>query len=544
MATDQEIRDAGFKYIPQQKYLQNPFQIPTTDDSGDGGGGGGGGGGIPFTNAGNNFNPAGNMFGEGTAVSPVFGNSYIDTVRREGPDSFAAYDKLSQAGGTAPAGMYTTDYFPGTENELADAMGRMPGQENYDPSMNYSEDAFQKAEDKRGFLSKLMNNAKQKMTGLPDWAQAAITTAGILNPFTAIPKLLGMSGGDGGPNYGIAGLSDSKKGAYDALASSDMLFKTPGGYKTLTGKNFQAKNYISNQLEIYDKLKDIDEDDLTGWQKKQLLESTAIFNTDKEALDLEGKIRLGGNLVQDTTYQSDPQDSQTGIDNYTGPGMAFEAGNTDQGGGVTGGQVQDMGGVPGGRYGSPRKDGGLMYANGGRAGYFYGGRIGFQGGGSDASSDDFVTSTSTPGPGDTGGEGGTNPSDGSDTQFGGGNNDGENNNPPVTVVNNPVDISTVTKSVGDYEIPYGLEALISDKGRLQAVLNADNVLNKNLGLDFTYDQGPYQIGFNADMEGNKNLGLSYNKGNLSAYANTNFNDPSVGFKYSRAFAYGGLASLL
>ena len=29
MATDQEIRDAGFKYIPQQKYLLNPFQIPT-----------------------------------------------------------------------------------------------------------------------------------------------------------------------------------------------------------------------------------------------------------------------------------------------------------------------------------------------------------------------------------------------------------------------------------------------------------------------------------------------------------------------------------
>ena len=29
MATDQEIRDAGFKYIPKQKYLQNPFEIPT-----------------------------------------------------------------------------------------------------------------------------------------------------------------------------------------------------------------------------------------------------------------------------------------------------------------------------------------------------------------------------------------------------------------------------------------------------------------------------------------------------------------------------------
>ena len=28
MATDQEIRDQGFKYIPQQRYLLNPFQIP------------------------------------------------------------------------------------------------------------------------------------------------------------------------------------------------------------------------------------------------------------------------------------------------------------------------------------------------------------------------------------------------------------------------------------------------------------------------------------------------------------------------------------
>jgi|TARA_R110000824_G_scaffold184_1_gene856 hypothetical protein len=35
MATDQEIRDAGFKYIPQQKYLLNPFTLPTTDDDGD-----------------------------------------------------------------------------------------------------------------------------------------------------------------------------------------------------------------------------------------------------------------------------------------------------------------------------------------------------------------------------------------------------------------------------------------------------------------------------------------------------------------------------
>ena len=33
MATDQEIRDAGFKYIPQQKYLQNPFELPTAPEA-------------------------------------------------------------------------------------------------------------------------------------------------------------------------------------------------------------------------------------------------------------------------------------------------------------------------------------------------------------------------------------------------------------------------------------------------------------------------------------------------------------------------------
>ena len=320
MATDQEIRDAGFKYIPQQKYLQNPFEIPTAPAAPPVSGG------ITNTNAftnsgGDGFNPAGNMFGEGTAVSPVFGNSYIDTVRREGPDSFAAYDKLSQAGGTAPAGMYQTDYFPGTQNELADAMGRMPGQEGYDPSMNYSEDAFQKAEDKRGFLSKLMNNAKQGMGKLPGWAQAAITAAGMINPFTAVPKLLGMGSGDGGPSYGIAGLSDAKKGAYDALASGDMLFKTPGGYKTLTGKNFQAKNYVPNQLEIYDRLKDIDEDDLTGWQKKQLLESTAIFKDNQQFYNTQN-INAGNDPT--STYDYGITQGVSNAD-YTGGGSLQRA---------------------------------------------------------------------------------------------------------------------------------------------------------------------------------------------------------------------------
>jgi hypothetical protein len=66
MATDQEIRDAGFKYIPQQKYLLNPFQIPTPDPVTDQG--------IvatnAFTDSGGDNNIGGNLFGYGTAVKP------------------------------------------------------------------------------------------------------------------------------------------------------------------------------------------------------------------------------------------------------------------------------------------------------------------------------------------------------------------------------------------------------------------------------------------------------------------------------------------
>ena len=70
MATDQEIRDAGFKYIPQQKYLQNPYNLPIAPVPPPVSEG------IVNTNAfansgGNNFNPAGNAFGYGSPVSEV-----------------------------------------------------------------------------------------------------------------------------------------------------------------------------------------------------------------------------------------------------------------------------------------------------------------------------------------------------------------------------------------------------------------------------------------------------------------------------------------
>ena len=395
MATDQEIRDAGFKYITQQKYLQNPFELPENQE--------------PVVNQGivntnafansggdNNFNPAGNMFGEGTAVSPVFGNSYIDTVRREGPDSFAAYNKLSQAGGTAPAGMFQTDYFPGTENELADAMGRMPGQEGYDPSMNYSEDAFQKAEDKRGFLSKLMNNAKQGIGNLPGWAQAAMTAAGMINPFTAIPKLLGMSGGDGGPTYGIAGLSDAQKNMYDTLASQGMLYQTPGGMKTFDGKNFiqfdddTINDYFDSKINKIDPATGKSFGSIEEYEKylakdprlrKNLIKTLQFYKTAKKGSD--DFTNFNSKTITDPTITSN-MINEFATTNNDGGGSATPPGfgTTPQGNYTN----QFDGGDPGQGQGSNDHDGGASadaqsddaagaggYARGGRIGYFFGG---------------------------------------------------------------------------------------------------------------------------------------------------------------------------
>ena len=231
MATDQEIRDAGFKYISQQKYLQNPFKIPVAPV-------GAPEGNQPFRPISNSFNNSGgdpdfnlrgNAFGYGEAVQRP-GNTYADIVQRTGPDSQQAKQALVKAGGTYPAGLQSNE-------------GGFEYTSDFGNELDYSKGAFdslESEEEKKGFLSKMMNSFKQKTADLPSWAKAGITAAGMLNPLTAIPKLLGgMSSGEGGgPSYGIAGLSNEQKAMYDSLSGAGFLYNGPNGMKTYDGKNF------------------------------------------------------------------------------------------------------------------------------------------------------------------------------------------------------------------------------------------------------------------------------------------------------------------
>ena len=99
------------------------------------------------------------------------------------------------------------------------------------------------------------------------------------------------------------------------------------------------------------------------------------------------------------------------------------------------------------------KDGGRAgYFFGGRVNYKVGGRIGFKGGGGQIGGTADMSGGNIPGPGDTGGEGGDNPSDDSDTQFGGGNDNKQTSNPKTSIMDkiryNPIINNPFTKLAG------------------------------------------------------------------------------------------------
>ena len=235
------------------------------------------------------------------------------------------------------------------------------------------------------------------------------------------------------------------------------------------------------------------------------------------------------------------------------PGLGDPGNSGDQDGGASAdAQSDDAAGMGG-------------YAKGGRAGYFFGGRvnykkggrINFRGGGQDASSDDFGGGDA-PGPGDTGGEGGNKPSDGSDTQFDGNNNNKNNDDgPKKTFFNNPRTLYENTKL--GYNIPTGLTTT-TPYGRLSAIMDLNKTIDdeelegkvqfdSSIGpvntttaydttigptFDASYTQGPVSIGYN-NVDG---INVGYNDGPLSI----GYNNGQATVNYSKSFAKGGRVS--
>jgi hypothetical protein len=298
MATDQEIRDAGWYGIPQQKYLQNPFQIPTPDDGGDGGDGGGGAG-IPYTNAADNFSSTGNAFGYGTAVQPG-DKSVITSGPYEGQSGY--YNSLNYTGG-----------LPGDASQKGP--GRYFDYEFTQP--NADGDLVNIATGNPATGEFYKDYTLQPEKELPKWMQSSLAflpggrfVKGYLDK-KMNPGMTGMTaaeidknygGGEGGATYGIAGLSDTQKQYYDALAGQNMLFSGQQGFKTLTGKNFTGKGYVEGQLDIYndylsDEFKNMTEEEIDAaiakqkenkkgqWKWKKMKESKAIYDANQNQIE-------------------------------------------------------------------------------------------------------------------------------------------------------------------------------------------------------------------------------------------------------------------
>jgi len=140
-------------------------------------------------------------------------------------------------------------------------------------------------------------------------------------------------------------------------------------------------NYAEKAAEIVDTLEDklSKKGKLSKYDQARLDHYRNVTKTKQDAVADLGLINLA--KEQEAKRQADLQAkieaeiaagkslSQIGRENFTGEGQAFQAGNIGKSS-FTGGKVKDTGGVPGGKYGSPRKDGGLMFADGGLATMF------------------------------------------------------------------------------------------------------------------------------------------------------------------------------
>jgi len=211
MATDQEIRDAGILYLPLQKYLANPFQLPQNEEGDEDTGGGGGG--IPFTNVGLTGGGSGGGGGAFGNLNPTFSSLPGD------PSNF----RLSQLEGEA-------DYFPPTT-----ALGKT---KNF-----FMEKFFQPKV--RGTLGDRLLAQSQGMT-IPSLSGAFAKLRSPFNPDSptynaAFPSQLNFL--EAGTGTRVTGTSDNLKFT-DGL---NLIGRDPntGGLKYGPGSVLAGKNVIS-----------------------------------------------------------------------------------------------------------------------------------------------------------------------------------------------------------------------------------------------------------------------------------------------------------
>ena len=414
-AGDNAIYDSGQHFVPQEKYRlgytppATPEPVPVP------------GGGITNTNAfnnsggGGNFNfGSGNAFGYGSPVNEV--NVRTFNPQSNDPTGSVAnaqtmYNKASNAGpmvetfsGMRPSNQ-VMDYY---NEQIMNNKEQYGAQGQYKSPYDDTVDLGYKGRDsstslRRNKFGNIIDTVTNFIPGV-GMAKKGIKFLGGLLP-------QGNDNGPGGGTYGIGGLSDAQKEQYNTLAGQGMLFNGQNGFKTLTGKNFNAKNYAQGQIDIYNKKGydeyTVDEDDvydasgkkLTGFLKKQYLEASSMYKTtEKQKKEAEEQkkqeeatktavtmqtnnfVPPSGTPGGGTAYDYSGRDNQYGTHDSTISNKQAQTNQESYRGGNGGNQNQ--GGDTESQTNSQAGKGGFAdYARGGRAGYFFGGRVNYRAGG-------------------------------------------------------------------------------------------------------------------------------------------------------------------
>ena len=382
-----------FQYVPQEKYrlgftapVQGGGQDASTPSFG-----------IPatnaFTNSGGGFNQSGNAFGYGSPVSEVNVRTFNPQSNDPTGSVASAQEAYNQLGDIKDKSVYST--YNDINNPIMD--NRQNYQANYNSPYDDTVDQSKYTTTIGSFPSQaFFNRMRNKGFNLAENIPYIGLPTKILK--SILPEQ--EDRGPGGGNYGIAGLSDAQKEAYNSLARIEGggLFQGSGGFKTLTGKNFnlsdkQFDKYMSGQTDIYNKefagmsdeeIEDLKNDPRQRNKYRRYQESSAMYKTtekqkqkQKEEFNKPGgtgeQVKILNKQMQDTGVTGSNYNQAA---NIAGGGGGNQVINTPAGSMTARDATYDNDPSTGTSQGYSQH-----YADGGRAGYFFGGRVNFKNGG-------------------------------------------------------------------------------------------------------------------------------------------------------------------
>ena len=371
MATDQEIRDAGFKYVPQQQYLLNPFELPENQEPVTNSGivntnaftnmGGGSGGalqvGDPMMNFDNFYNYTGNKYMMNQDRPNL--DSYSDNAQK----TFLGMPSYRQQELTGPdMGEYIAS---GTNIPLEQTMAG-----NIQSKIGTVTGGIKNLMGKVPTLTNILNRiGVQNFNSLSPADQLFIKT----NSGYRGPTVFGENTGGGNVDpFGMnveslmgnyaEGVRDNFSQLQDTL-TKDSRAKDGVTFNEITGE-FESDTLTDKELAAYNK-------------KTNMIRNKFVFRKkqkdqqDKDQRDIDKKAVVDANITKKSNNNTG------GGGGYVQPKGSYD---TDKSTGGSG-DHRTMGSAPQRNYSQHTKSGAYGLREGGRAGYFYGGRVNFKNGG-------------------------------------------------------------------------------------------------------------------------------------------------------------------